>query len=742
MVGSSETDSSSSPPASSSNDPSPSPPTPSVSGTDTPSAEVISSPTPSDPVDHEPLQTATTTTSTHTTTSNRRIDSPPSESSSSAHVRSPSRTMSSVGFISSPLNPNAPNPQLRSSPLSRPSNMPIPRVASEESQALASHYLNAPPGYRGSMILYRLSVATSTSTDQKDTLQPPQNVLGNGGSRLSASGDSIFSLSSDSKYPFGAFKHGALVPYAIDPELEIINEPEEDDFLHDPEDPRLRSPSRMNLRALLNVGSLFLLILGLMFLFVFYPVYNILANHDISAAMVGNALVNSTGQVPVPGTQFTLPVPLPIDPDTPTSAQTRTGFDGYTYDLVFSDEFNKPGRTFGPSDDPYWEAANLWYEATNDLEYYDPAQVTTKQGGYLSIVMDSEPEDGLNWRSGMLQSWNKFCFTTGYIEVAISLPGSVQAQGYWPGAWTMGNLARPGYPATTDGVWPYSYDSCDVGTFPNQTYANGSGPAAALQSDASIPAYNNALSWLPGQRLSSCTCPGEDHPGPSTSVGRGAPEIDILEVQYGNLFGDGQVVSQSAQVAPFTHDYLYQNDTQDEWHVYAPNITTPNSYHQQTISALTELPTDILQDSGSQFTTFGFEYWSNPKNASDGYIIWQTGGQPTARIGAGALGPDLGVGGTQVGQRLISVEPMSIVLNLGMSPSWQSVNMSTLTFPVEMRVDYVRVYQRRGETNIGCNPNNYPTADYINRHMDTYNNPNLTAWNQSKPRNSLYAGGC
>ena len=47
-----------------------------------------------------------------------------------------------------------------------------------------------------------------------------------------------------------------------------------------------------------------------------------------------------------------------------------------------------------------------------------------------------------------------------------------------------------------------SYSSCDVGTFPNQTYADGSGPAAALQSDASLPEYNNSLSWLPGQRLS------------------------------------------------------------------------------------------------------------------------------------------------------------------------------------------------------------------------------------------------
>lgn len=54
----------------------------------------------------------------------------------------------------------------------------------------------------------------------------------------------------------------------------------------------------------------------------------------------------------------------------------------------------------------------------------------------------------------MLQSWNKFCFTGGYIEVSLSLPGSPTIPGFWPGAWTMGNLGRAGYGATTDGTWP------------------------------------------------------------------------------------------------------------------------------------------------------------------------------------------------------------------------------------------------------------------------------------------------
>ena len=82
----------------------------------------------------------------------------------------------------------------------------------------------------------------------------------------------------------------------------------------------------------------------------------------------------------------------------------------------------------------------------------------------------------------------------------------------------------------------------------------------------------------PYPRNSACTCPNEDHPGPSTSNGRGAPEIDILEAEKDKLATTGQVVSQSAQFAPFTHDYIYLNASADEWTVYNAEISRPNSY--------------------------------------------------------------------------------------------------------------------------------------------------------------------
>jgi len=35
----------------------------------------------------------------------------------------------------------------------------------------------------------------------------------------------------------------------------------------------------------------------------------------------------------------------------------------------------------------------------------------------------ADTNHGLDYRSGMVQTWNKFCFTTGYIEVAVTFPG-------------------------------------------------------------------------------------------------------------------------------------------------------------------------------------------------------------------------------------------------------------------------------------------------------------------------------
>lgn len=203
-------------------------------------------------------------------------DSPPSKPSS----RSPP---ASSNFVSSPLNPNAPN-TIRSRPTSRGSTY-FNRIASEESQALTSPFAVLSPGQRGSMVLYRLA------DGHDDYLAPPKLPL-NRDSVASSSGDSNFSLSSDSKYPTGTLRSG-FVPYAYDPDLDIKNEGDEEDMLQESPDD---SGTFCSIRGCLNVGVLVLLILALLTLFVCYPVVNFFHNNARNLAIDGNIRINATGQ--------------------------------------------------------------------------------------------------------------------------------------------------------------------------------------------------------------------------------------------------------------------------------------------------------------------------------------------------------------------------------------------------------------------------------------------------------------
>lgn len=46
---------------------------------------------------------------------------------------------------------------------------------------------------------------------------------------------------------------------------------------------------------------------------------------------------------------------------------------------------------------------------------------------------------------------------------------------------------------------------------------------------------------------------------------------------------------------------------------------------------------------------------------------------------------------------------MSIILNLGISNSFQTPQWDRIRFPGTLRIDYVRVYQK-GDPQVGCDP--------------------------------------
>ncbi|KAI0700709.1 glycoside hydrolase family 16 protein [Cytidiella melzeri] len=486
---------------------------------------------------------------------------------------------------------------------------------------------------------------------------------------------------------------------------------------------------------------------------------------------------NATGQVPVLLGRF-----HPIDPDTPHDAYTIASpySPSNQLELVFSDEFNTPGRTFYPGDDPYWEAVDLHYWATNNLEWYDPAAVTTTPDGALTITLQQKDTHDLNYQGGMIQTWNKFCFTGGYVVANVSLPGVSNVQGLWPALWMMGNLGRAGYGATLEGLWPYSYDSCDVGTVANQS-VNGVPPAASVNGDK---AYGGVLSYLPGQRLSRCTCKDApdgskgsrlDHPGPKHStgewVGRAAPEIDIFEAQVttsspsepGVLTGQ---VSQSAQWAPFDAGYIWGNATYGQ--INDPEHSVLNTF----IGSATQQATSVVSDTNSMcyeypnpllipppmpgttedpdavtvygqntgcYSVYGVEY---QPGFDDAWIHWVNGAKDAWTLMVQGVGADEE---TMIGPRSVSQEPMYIIANLGMSHNFGTIDLAHIPFPVHLKIDWVRVYQPSDAKNIGCDPEDFPTADYIERYIEAYTNPNLTTWRgdygQVWPGNS-FLGQC
>jgi Beta-glucan synthesis-associated protein SKN1/KRE6/Sbg1 len=123
------------------------------------------------------------------------------------------------------------------------------------------------------------------------------------------------------------------------------------------------------------------------------------------------------------------------------------------------------------------------------MEWYEPAAITTAKGS-LVITFSQKETHGLHFEGGKhfllmrADHWNtltiiqvccphgrsarkrvinslilhqpyyrnKFCFTGGYFEVAVQLPGLNNVAGMWPAVWTMGNLGRAGYGATLEGM--------------------------------------------------------------------------------------------------------------------------------------------------------------------------------------------------------------------------------------------------------------------------------------------------
>jgi hypothetical protein len=240
-----------------------------------------------------------------------------------------------------------------------------------------------------------------------------------------------------------------------------------------------------------------------------------------------------------------------VDPDTPTSAR-KTHVDGKRFDLIFSDEFNEHGRSFADGYDRRWTAIQHSDTGNGALADYHPNMATTAKGNL--VITSGKQHKNLylgeeeRYDTAMLQSWNKFCFRGGIVEISATLPGIPGVPGLWPALWLMGNMGRATYQGSTKGIWPWTFNYCMNDT--EKKAVNG---------------YGNP------QNITACDAnPGS---GLNPYQGRGAPEIDIMEAQITALNGPASH-STSLQVTPRIPPAFRPPDTLDPEYPYCNEAPT------------------------------------------------------------------------------------------------------------------------------------------------------------------------
>lgn len=423
------------------------------------------------------------------------------------------------------------------------------------------------------------------------------------------------------------------------------------------------------------------------------------------------------------------------DPSTPASAKTLVDSQSTTQTLVFSDEFSSKDRNFANGHDSKWTALDIGDTSNQGAAFYMPSQASVVDDplypdvSAMQILTENKSHTGdsptgekgiyMPFRSAMLQSWNKFCFTGGSIEFRARQP---RGGGYWPALWIFGNLGRAVYQNSNTGLWPWSYNECDA--------------------DLQLPPGD------PAQRISACDDQAEDS-GLLPFQGRGATELDVLEGAVTNTGLKSYVVG-SLQLSPGIPSYfrppMFGFPTisgPGQWYnglSFGPPVKglatggfANNGWYGPPWGA--DCPTGCpdalsggfvdLDDLDTRYWTYRMEWKTGP----DGHLSWYYDNEFVWAMSAssfGAYSVCADRGGTKectrTPKRMIPEEPMSIVMNTAIG-TWNGgkTALDGKHWPAKFFVDYVRVYQ--DVVNVGCDPPNYPTKKYIDDHASWYGEP-------------------
>ncbi|DBA01290.1 TPA: hypothetical protein N0F65_001795 [Lagenidium giganteum] len=403
--------------------------------------------------------------------------------------------------------------------------------------------------------------------------------------------------------------------------------------------------------------------------------------------------------------------------DTPVEAHTKnisagafslnTG-ENWTYQLIFSDEFNNSKRKFEAGFDRKWTAIDQRDTSNMGQHYFLPQAVQADKGSL--IITTSKPKTryrGAKYVSGSLQTWNKFCFTGGFVEVKAILPGKWGIPGTWPAIWVMGNIGRAAFLGSQEGTWPWSFDYCAPWVEDVEKTEQLISRCGNRTDDDDPYSYPEDYGLHPFQ-------------------GRGATEIDVMEAQIKSK-DQPAMITTSLQIRPALNDDMRPASETlpkpGQWYqgLTFGNFTKINSdyYGDKGLDSLSAM-TQLEPNSFDQFHLYQLDWSPGPQ----GYIRWWLDNNFLFEI----PGSSLNVWSGNIPPRMVPVEPSYLILSTAVSEKFSPPcegQICDSLWPSNFTIDYVRVYQGNPNqfTSIGCNPPRYPTKPYIFSHPVNYGLP-------------------
>ena len=170
--------------------------------------------------------------------------------------------------------------------------------------------------------------------------------------------------------------------------------------------------------------------------------------------------------------------------------------------LILQDEFGDERL-----DDQVWNVEDLPSPRNHELQYYTPDLVTVGDG-HLRLTSERLGRGGRPFSSGAVDTYGKFSFTYGRVEVRAQLPA--MGQGLWPAIWLLGTGCNPtGSPCAWPTAGSNEIDLMEGVNLPNRMFTNlhhGTSVGTSLSTgsqehtgvDLTARPHTFAVEWEPG----------------------------------------------------------------------------------------------------------------------------------------------------------------------------------------------------------------------------------------------------